>query len=513
MRQISEYVFPQRGLFNIDGEKPHTKEDRYSKIIDPVATEDNEMLASGTQGGLSSPSQPWFKLEPINKNMLDMESVAAWCYYVQNQMYSVLSSSNFYNTIHSHYEDNSAFGNAVTYCEEDPKALVRFKCCPPGEYCFAESKSGRVDTLYRRIWMTGRQILNRWPQTASDEIRNAKDKKEQQWFEVVHVIEPNDGRDTTKIDSRNMPFKSVYFEYQKTDRILSSGGYMELPFAAGRWSVNGSEVYGHGPGHMALNIVKMLQSMQKTSLKAHHQESDPALLVPMQLKDKVNSLPGGINYTPSADNRDVVKRLFDMRFDYQAAELKIERIKEAIHSIFKRDLFLLIADRPEMTATEVVERSQEKIILIGPVIERYIHEVLNPLLERVFQIMNRAGAIPPPPFELMGQSLKIEYISVLAQAQKMIGLQNMRSYLDAATAVAAINPMSVEKTDWDQFMQETADRLAIAPNITLPDEIVAARREQAAQMQQMMAEMEMLKQGGEAARSFADAANKTGEAK
>jgi len=507
-KEITEYILPQKGLYLASGEKPNKKKGRFAKIINPTASEDNDLLASGIQGGLSSQSRPWFRLEASDKSIMSLEHVQIWLDYVQNQMRSVLAGSNFYSKIHDFYNDEGGFGNAVMMCEEDPKKVVRFTLATPGQYCFAEGIDGTMDTLYLRYPMRALNVKKRWPGTCSDSTKQSAEKKPFDWVQIVHAIEPNNDRNPNKIDNQNMPFSSCYWEHAKTDKFLSKSGYNERPFAIGRWKTNDSETYGTGPGHTALGLVKMLQSMEKSSLKAIHKEVDPPMRIPVNLKDVMNLLPGGANFMPVNDPRDSIGKLFDMNFNYPAAEAKIEQIVGVIHTIFKRDLFLLITDRPEMTATEVVERSQEKLIMIGPVTERQIPDVLEPMLSRTFNIMVRFGMIPPPPDELAEQPIQVDYISLLAQAQKMMGLQGIRSYVDMATAVETLkasSPDGAVKTNSDFLLDEYAQGLALAPQITRPDDQAGQFRQLQQQLAQQQQQIEMLKQGSEAVKNLATA--------
>ena len=504
-KEITQYILPQKGLYTSEGEKPHKKKARFASIIDATATEDNELLASGIQGGLSSQSRDWFRLEASDKSLMKFESVEVWLKHVETLMRSVLSQSNFYPKIHDFYNDEGGFGNAVMICESDFDKVVRFSLATPGQYCFAEGPDGVMDTLYLKYPMRAKNIKEMWPDTCSDQIKNNVKKKPFEWYEIVHAVEPNYNRDPNKIDYKNMPFSSCFWEHKKPEKFLSQKGYNERPFAVGRWKTNDVEAYGTGPGHTALGLVKMLQSMQKSSLKAIHKEVDPPLRVPSLLKDALNTLPGGVSYVPSNDPKESIGKLFEMNFDYKGVEYKIEQIQSMIHTIFKRDLFLLITDRPEMTATEVVERSQEKLIMIGPVTERQIPDTLEPMLSRTFNIMDRFGMIPPPPFELAGQPLKIDYISLLAQAQKMIGLQGLRSYVDMARMSAEVSPESIAKTNFNFLLDEYAQGLSLPPQVTRTDEEVGLIIQQQRQMQQMAQEIEMLKQGSEAVKNLAGA--------
>jgi hypothetical protein len=503
-KQITEYILPQKGVYTSSGEKPHKKKARFAKIIDATASEDNDLLAAGIQGGLSSQSRDWFRLEAFDKGVQSIENVQLWLEYVGNQMRAVLAGSNFYPKIHDFYNDEGGFGNAVMMCEPDFEKVVRFSLATPGQYCFAEGPTKTIDTLYLRYPLRAINVKNMWP-NCSDQTKEIAKTKPFEWVEIVHAIEPNMQRDPNRIDNQNMPYSSCYWEHAKPEKFLSQGGYLQKPFAVGRWKINDVEAYGTGPGHTALGLVKMLQSMQKTSLKAMHKEADPPIRAPANLKNVLNTLPGGVNFTAANDPKESISRLYDMHFDYKGVEYKIERVQEMIHTIFKRDLFLLITDRPEMTATEVVERSQEKLILIGPVTERQIPDVLEPMLSRVFDIMSRFNMIPPPPLELAGQPLKIDYVSLLAQAQKMLGLQGLRSYVDMARSVIEVQPNATVKTDFDFILDEYAAALSLPPQVTRPPEEVNLVRQQQQQIEQLAQEVELLKQGSEVAKNLASA--------
>ena len=506
-KEITEYILPQKGLYLSEGQKPHKKQGRFAKIIDATATEDNDLLAAGIQGGLSSQSRPWFRLEADDKSVMQFEHVQVWLDYVQNQMYSVLAGSNFYTKIHDFYNDEGGFGNAVMMCEPDLDKVLRFTLITPGIYCFAENGSGIVDTLYLRYPIRAQNVKERWP-NCSDQVKELEKTKPFTWVSIVHAMEPNIKRNPNKIDKLNMPYSSSFWEYDKSEKFLSQGGYLERPFAVGRWKTNDVEAYGTGPGHTALGLVKMLQSMQKSSLKAIHKEVDPPMRVPANFKDVLNSLPGGVNPVASNHGKDAIGKLFDMSFDYAGVENKIERIQMMIHDIFKRNLFLLITDRPEMTATEVVERSQEKLIMIGPVTERQIPDVLEPMLSRTFNIMTRFGMIPPPPPELVGRALKIDYISLLAQAQKMMVLQGMRAYVEMATSVETLkasSPDGAVKTNADFLLDEYASGLVLSPQITRPDDEVGQIRQMTKRIQDMAQQIEMLKGASEAAKNMSQA--------
>ncbi|NIS53487.1 MAG: phage tail protein [Phycisphaerae bacterium] len=509
MKDVSTYILPRRGLYTSDGVKPGEKvAEKYKNILNSTATRAARLLPAGMQGGLTSPSRPWFRIRTQERELYNIEDVALWCQIVEDQMYSVYNGSNFYSAVHTLYQDEAGFGQGVLFEEEDPEKVIRFTVCPPGEYCLAANEKGEVDTLYRRFYWPARDIHQRFGDKASDDVKRAVKTPGSyyKWFEIVHVIEPNKDRNANQIDFTNMPYKSVYFEYQKTDKLLSEHGYNEKPFMAPRWSIEHPEVYGEGPAFDALGVTKMLQAMEKTSCKAADKQVDPPLRVPSKWHKRANLLPGGHNYVDANDPKDAIGSLYDVNFDIGQVEAKIQRYEELVERLFFMDLFTLITDRPEMTATEVLERREEKLNLLGPVIENQIHELLDPVMERTFNIMQRRGMIPPPPEALMmGTGLKIDYISLLAQAQKMIGIGGMEAYLEKAERIAAIDPNSVIKTDTDAYLEEMAERVAISPRITRDQEVVEQIRAENAARQKELEEAEMMKEASKDIKNLSQA--------
>lgn len=498
MKDVSLYILPRRGLYTSDGIKPHEKvAEKYKNILNSTATRGLRLLASGMQGGLTSPARPWFRIRTRERELYNIEDVAAWCQIVEDQMYSVYNGSNFYSAVHTLYQDEAGFGQGVLFEEEDPRTVVRFTVSTAGEYCLAANERGEVDTLYRRFYWPARDIYRRFGDQVSDDVKRAVKTPGSyyEWFEIVHIVEPNKDRNPNKIDFMNMPYKSVYFEYAKRDRLLSKHGYNEKPFMAPRWSIEHPEVYGEGPAFDALGVTKMLQAMEKTSCKAADKQVDPPLRVPTKWHKRANLLPGGHNYVDANDPKDAIGPLYDVNFDIGQVEAKIQRYEDLIERLFFMDLFTLITDRPEMTATEVLERREEKLNLLGPVIENQIHELLDPVMERTFNIMQRRGMFPPPPEALMmGTGLKIDYVSLLAQAQKMIGIGGMEAYLEKAERCAAMDPNSVIKTDTDAFLEEMAERVSISPRITRDQEIVNQIRAENAARQKELEDAEMMKE-------------------
>lgn len=497
-RDLSDYLAPDRGFF--DGEEPgKERTDRYKKLIDPSATICLNYFAAGMQGGLNSPKRPWLRLQTNDPDMNKYKPFREYFSVVEHILYAIFAQSNFYTATHNIYLEQGTFGTGCLLMEEDFTKVVRFTALTAGEYWIDVGDDGRVNTMYRELYMPARNIVRRWGnERVTDKVRTAAEGNDPfHLFKLIQVVEPREGRDTSKIDTLNMPYSSVYFEPDGQD-VLGESGFDECPIAAPRWSAVGSAVYGTGPGHMVLRQVKLLQEENMTKLKAAHKMVDPPVIGPTALNKKgINTLPGGKNYM-DADKIAQFGALYNVTYDINAAIESIHDVRNIIERSLYTDLFIMMVEKDNMTATEILERKQEKLFTLGPAIEKQTDELLDPVIDFTYSAAARRGILPPAPPELQGENLEIEYISTLAQAQKLAGLEQMRAYVGVGMDLAQLNPEVVDKIDVDAIMDEAADVTGIPPKCNRSSDETTALRQQRQQQQQAMMEQEQANQ--EAAR-------------
>lgn len=488
-QDIGNYILPNRWFDATSGEKPNQGEKRNSSILNNTAKRALDVMASGMHGGLTSPSRPWFRLVPVNHRLKEIPAVKDYLAECERILYFYLANSNFYTCVHNVYTDLIGFGTALLYCLEDEDLGLRFRVGTVGTYYLSEGNVQLVDTVFRRYWMTARQVVERFGNAPSDAVKKQAQDNPFSWVQLVHVIRPRKQRDSRRADNQNMPYESIYFEYAGNNTLLRKSGYQELPFFASRWSTSGSDVYGRSPGMDALPDVKTLQEMERTYLMAVHKVINPPMRVPDRLKGKLSLIPGSINI---AEENETVKPLYEIRPDLGAADAKIEKKTHEIQSAFFNDVFIMIQDNPNMTATEVIKRNEEKMVVLGPVVERQFFEFLNPCLDRSWGILSRLGALPEPPDEARGQSLKPEYISLLAQAQKAVATQAVDRVVGVAQSLAQTHPEVLDKIDADEVVDQYAELVNAPPGVVRDDAEVATIREQRAQAQAEAAEQERL---------------------
>lgn len=497
-RDLVDYVAPYLGRFTASEANRGDKVSRSNKLLSTHARRSLKTLAAGLMGGMTSPARPWFRLGlPPNHQLHENQEVKRWLQQTTDIMRDIFARSNVYRALHQAYTELGAFGTSATVLVPDFQNVVHCHPLTVGEYALAADNRGIIDTLARDFNMTVGQMIQQFGlENCSTSVRSHYDRGNvDQWINVQHVIEPRRGRDTTKRDARNMRWRSVYYEAGRSDtrELLDDGGYQRFNVLAARWDVNGNDVYGTGPGHDALQDIKELQFSKSRRNQAIDYQTNPPLQAPSSLqKEGMNRFPGGISWVsnPGADN--AVRTLFEVKLDLQQLMAVTQELVDLIKSHFYEDLFLMLANdtRSGITATEVAERHEEKLLMLGPVLERLHNELLNPLIDFTFERMTEVGILPRPPEVLQGVDIQVTYISTLAQAQRAVGLQAFDRVIATVGALAGSSQdMSVwDKINKDQVIDEYADGLGVTPSIIRSDDEVAAlRAERAQQAQQAQA--------------------------
>ena len=493
---ISEYIMPNRGMFSRPDQNQRGRKKGH-RIINGTATKTLRNSAAGMMAGMSSPSRPWFRVTLSDQDLAQYGPVKVWLDDVGRIILEVLARSNFYTAVSFCYEEILSFGTDCVYVSEDEQEVVRFYPFTVGTYYLANNARMRADTFAREYKASASQLVERFGfNKVSIAVRNAFSKGNYgQMFDVNHLIEPNANRDPRFKDNQNMPFRSIYSLVGVPDgsEPLEVGGFEEFPILAGRWDIAGNEAYGSGcPGMDMLGDVKQLQFMEMHKAKTLDKINDPPLQAPVGIGGKrVSLLPGDVTWVNPQQNGIDVKAIHvpDPRaFQFTSNEIGI--VEQRIRRFGYEDLFLMLANAPDIqrTAAEILERKEEKMMVLGPVLERKNDEFFDPLIERVFNICFRKGLIPEPPEELADLELRREYISVLAQAQKAVGIRGVDDITQYIGNMMAVNPDAMDKLNSDEAIDVRADMLGVPARIIRTDDEVAqirAQRQQQKQMQQM----------------------------
>lgn len=516
-KEITDFELPRRGKYLSLGETSDQKKTgKYSKIIKNTACAAHRILKAGMHTGLTNQARPWFRLSLADRDLMDYDPVKFWLDEVRDILLDILAGSNFYETAYSFYGDQAGFGTATMLIEEDPREVIRCRLFNMGEYCIACNERGRVDTIYRRFYMTVGQVFSRWGDACSENVKRLAEKSASidKKIQVVHCIEPREKYDSTKATATQMPWGSWYFEYEgHQNKFLSVSGYKEFPCMCARWEVTETNEWGDSPAMELLPDVKELQEIEKTSVSAMHMMLNPPILAPTALQNKFKRVPGSVMFKDISKD-EVAGPLYEVKYDIASAEAKVQTIVREIKEGFFNDLFMMIASMEgtqPLTATEVLERREEKMTMLGPVVERNMSEFLKPAIERVYSIAVDHGRMPPPPPELRDMPVKIEFVSILAQALKMLGTQSIQSTINFALGVYQIKPDIVDVIDLDESVQRFGDFVGIPAKIIRSDDAIeklrTARMEAQKELQQQQDAMALVEGAKTASETKTDGKN------
>lgn len=508
-KEIATNLLPRSGRFFVQDKNRGDK--RHNAIYDSTGTRALRVLAAGLMGGATSPARPWFRLSVQDKDMMKSQAVKMWLDSVTNLILAVFQRSNTYRVLHGMYSEMGAFGTACSLIAPDFSTVLHQHPMTVGEYCLAQNAKGEVNTMYRQFQMTVAQLVAEFgKENVSNTVRSLWDRHQlDQLITVIHAIEPRADRDIEKRDSKNMPWRSIYFEEGADDhrRLLRESGFKRFPALCPRWDLISSDIYGSSPGMEALGDIKQLQHQNLRQGQAIDYQTKPPLQVPLTMQNaEVNTLPGGISYYNPLEGgaSGGIRSAWEVRLDLSHLQLSMNEVRSRISQTFYTDLFLMLSniDKSGMTATEVAERHEEKLLMLGPVIERLDNEALNPLVDTAFDFLLEAGALPPPPPELQGQTLEVIYTSVLAQAQRAVSTNGVDRFVGNLGVIAQMKPDVLDNFNSDEWAKIYSDALGVAPSLITPGDQVALIRQQRAQMQQQAMAQEQANMASQTAKNL-----------
>jgi len=478
-QELTEYMLPRKNSFTAGGLRRGNAGDE--RIFDSTPMHSLELLASSLGGLLTNPSVPWFDIRTKQEDIGDDGEVREFLEHARKRLTAVFNSEacGFQTNVHELYLDVALLGTAVMYVEADPQTVVRFSSRPLGEVYVAESARGVVDTVYRRYEMSARQVAQEWGAACSEDVRKLAVDAPDTTVEILHAVFPRTDRDPNGIGAANFPFGSIYME-TATEHVLENSGYLEMPFMVPRWAKAAGETYGRGPGQTALSDTRVLNAMARTALMAAEKMSDPPLMVPDDgFLGPVRSGPGGLSYY-RAGSSDRIEAL-PVRVDLVATEKMMQQRRDSIRRIFLGDQ--LSPEGPAVTATEAVIRQSDKMRTLGPVLGRLQTEFLSPLIKRVFNIMLRAGELPPFPKGMSADDIEVRYTSPVARAQRQYEAQTLPQVLQhLAPIMGNGDPFGVmDNFDTDKVTRHVADLFGTPADYLRAQSDVATSREQKAE--------------------------------
>lgn len=519
-KEISDYIQLRRGRYLV---KSVRERGRSKKVLNEKGTFASRICGAGMLAGVSSPSMPWLKLKTNDKDLNEFAAVKRWLDIAERYLYEVFASSNYYHVKQASYRDMADFGQGPVLIDEDYEDAINCYCSPPGEYFLAVNHKGVVDTMYRDMRKTTLNVLNDFYRTGNipREIREAYDRGDydRPWH-IVGVDEPNFRQIKGAPGALGAPWVKVYYCLDVSDNdgnaLLDVKPVHENPISAPRWDVQPGDVYGDGPGSLILPTVKSLQVLEKRKGQMIDKMASPPTQAPGEMnkaKAVISHMPGAVSYYPGTSasgsgGARPIQPLYEIQGpQLQAVLMEMNTLEGRIDTGYFVDLFLatLQSDRRQITAREIEEKHDEKLMALGPVLERTHYEGLNNDVKRAFGVLQRHRVLPPPPEEMSDVGLEVEYTSLLAVAQKAVAAGPIERFSGFLGNLAAGNPEILDKWDMDQTVDEYADAVGVPAAMVRSDDEVEELRAQRQQQQQGVEGMAVAQQGAETAKVLSEA--------
>jgi hypothetical protein len=504
-KQLNAQFSPRRGKFLYSDTNKGSKR---NNLINNTPLFAKRTLVSGLMTGITSPARPWFRYVPPDPGMADFGPVREWLDAAERLSYRIFAAGNLYKVLPTVYEEACVFGQGVMIQEKDYNDVLRYTPFTVGEYMLDIDDKLKVDTFGREFQLTTLQTVQRYGiESVSHTVKNNYDNGNYSaWVPIRHIIE-RVGLSNFPALNVNKRFKYVSVTWEpgtdgltkEKDKFLRVKGFHEFPILAPRWDAKAGDTYGFCPAMDALGDARALQVQEREKGKAVAKVVAPPTTAPASLKNtNVSLLPGSNNFTDDPNN--VFRAIYQIDPRINELRVDIKDTEERINRAFFVDLFLLISQQDDIrTATEIAARQEEKLLQLGPVLEGMFDELLDPTLGNQFSEIVRLSEpgwrgdgpmlLPPPPQELQGVELKVEYISLLAQAQKIVATGAMERWVNFGGQLASVKPEALDKINTDNVMDTMAEDLGVpAKAVNNDQEIQKVREARKAQEQQQMAQ-------------------------
>lgn len=490
--EIARRVLPSEASFttiSAEGEK------RTERLFDGTPVTALERFAAVMEDLLTPRTQLWHQLAPEDESLAEDQEVKAYLEQVNKILFSMRYSprANFASQKHQGYLSVGAFGNSCMLIDDDVGRGVRYRQIHMREIRWAEDHQGRIDTIYRRFCLEARQAVQKFGKKCPEKIRDAAEKEPFKEFQFVHAVIPNPDRKPGRQDYRGMPWAS-YYVFVDDKSMVDIGGYTSWPYAIGRYQLATNEVYARSPAMACWPAICTLNEEKKTVLRAGQKEVDPPVLLQEDgALEAFNMRAGALNYGMVTSDGSPLAIPFRTGANVPLGVELMQLEKQHIDDSFLVTVFQILMDHPQMTATQVLEITQQKGVLLAPIMGRQHSEDLGPMIERELDIAAKAGLLPPMPDALIerGGEYKIEYRSPLARAMRAQDGVAIARTLEALPAAIAVDQSAALVVDVPSAVRELAEINGVPAKLLRGADQIAeiARQQQMAQAAQQAAAM------------------------
>lgn len=530
-QDLDLFLAPRRARFYVTDVDRGYRRNQF--IINSTATHAWTTLRSGMMSGFTSPARPWFRLTAQDPDLAKFESVKEWLYDCTWRMHDVFLRSNVYNILPTVYGDMSGFGTGCMMVMEDFESVIHCFEFPLGSYYLFNNDRLRVNGFMRDFRLSVRQVVEKfvWDSVTnkfdwsrcSSQVKNLWDAGTTEvWVDLAQYVGPNAQYNPKSLRSEHKKYISVYYErgtqtgsysasVTDSTKTLSVRGYDRFRVLAPRWEVSGEDVYGTMcPGMESLGDNKSLQTYERRAAQALEKSINPPMVAPSSLRtQKATMVPGDITFVDGF-NGQKFEPAYMINPNFQQYNIAVNAIEQRVKKSFHEDLWLVISnlDKGNVTAEQIRALQNEKLQEIGPVVDRLNMDLLDPLVEITFEIMQRQGLLPPPPQEMSKQPMKVEYTSIIAQASKALaagGIEQFTGYVLRLKEANPDNPSILDKFNADEAIDHYGEALTLPPGIVRDDDQVAQIRQGRAQAQAQQEKLEAIEKMSNAAKNLGQA--------
>lgn len=493
-QELTDYFLPNK---NVITREMTPGENKYLRLYDSTGAQANELFAGAMHSMLTNPASYFFEFTTGDPQLDAMDDVRADLQLRAHIIHEVLNNSNFQTEVHEIYLDENVIGTAAMAIDEDKEDIVRFSAKPMKGVYVDENSKGMIDTVYFCFKWKPRLVMQEFPDSYPPWVAKcAKDSPDEE-LELLQVVEPNAEYDPSKkLDLKGKKFRSCIYIKERESKdaaTLSEKGFDTFPWVTPRWSKATGEIYGRSPAMKCLPDVKMINEMMKETIRAQQKATNPPLLVPDDgVVGSLKLFPGGLNYY-RAGNGDLIKPL-ESGGNLQLSFQMMDDVRKRIRDCFYIDQ-LQLQEGPQMTATEVMQRTEEKIRLLGPLLGRQQSEFLRPLIERVYEICERRKLFPVAPEAIRGKKIDVKYRSMIAKAQLQSEAQNLQRVFAAAAPFIQLDPQAALVVDCEEGIRFAAQLYGLPQRLIRNRQDIEKIKEDRDAANQNMLEQQQAQQG------------------
>jgi len=512
-QDLTKYCIPRKARIT---EQKASGQKHDTDVYDSTARDSVKVFAAGLMGYLTNPQSVWFKLRTDDEEDMDAEGVRTFLSKAEKKINDVFHGSNFYQQLHQLYEAIAVIGTVCFYSEKDAKTKIRYYCRPIREIFFEEDAQERVDTVIRAFELTVKQAYDKWGDKAGKTVAKLyKANKYGDKLLFLHGVGPRESFDASKRDKKNKPIYSVWVSVEDVLKI-EEGGYDEMPFNVARADKESCEKHGYSFAMDVEPAIRMANKERYIIIRAAMKATDPPYLLPhpnFVLPFNMNA--GAANYKLQATGAgsDEKVEVFKHEGQVHIGREDLQATQEEIKRGFFTDLFLMLADRKNMTAEEVMRRIEEKMFILGPTLGRLQSELLSLTIERTFNMLLREGEFGELPETFQNNpNFKIVYVSVLANAQRSAEVRAIQNFVLNVREIAQISPNAIDIPNADAIVKKIAEITGVDPELLNEDAVIKLKREQRAELEKITRQIQLAGAGAQVAKTGAEAAQTGAEA-